>query len=340
MQHHRTLLALLSACILVMTSSAYADVLWLKNGDRISGTVVASEAEIVRLKTSYLGGVAIPREAIANMRIGAPELAAYGGNGPAWKTEAVMEDAQMEPEPERVETPPSLRPPVIEETDIGLSSPPIELSGRLNAGANLTDGNSDTRTYYGDTEFVARGEKKRLTLGGRYSHVENGGDATLDYQLGYIKFDNFINGRLYLHSNGTGVWDKFKDLRLQSTLGLGLGYQFLETAITKLSFELSGSYVNEDHIVADDSHFTSSRWALDFDQSLYGNHIQFFHNHVGLMSLSDTEDTSLRAQTGLRFKIHNGLIATAQLNHNWDNTPSPGRRPLDEAYLFTLGHKF
>jgi putative salt-induced outer membrane protein YdiY len=121
---------------------------------------------------------------------------------------------------------------------------------------------------------------------------------------------------------------------------LGMGYQFFETKTTNLSVELGVSYVNDDYIVADDDGYAAGRWAVNFDHLLYKDSIQFFHNHVGLMSLANTSKTSVQSQTGFRFKIYQGLNATAQLNLDWDNAPSPGVENTDTAYLFTLGYQF
>lgn len=324
-----------------MPTGVSAAVVWLMNGDRISGTVLVSEPETVTLKTTYLGSVVIKREAIADMCVNGSEGAGIGDDTSSRRTVAANEDTSKGAKREEVQGATTPMPSTGGKgSDPSPSAPSIELTGRWNVGINMTDGNSDARSYYGDTELVARARKQRLTVGGRYNRVENGGIPTSDYQSGYVKFDRFLNGRLYLHSNATGIWDRFKDLRLKSSIGLGVGYQLLETAVTKLSFELSGSYVNEDHIVTDDKEFTSSRWALNVSHFLYEDLLEFFHKQSGLVSLMDTADTSIQAQTGLHFRIYDGFVATAQLNHSWDNTPSPGLRHLDEAYLLTFGHKF
>jgi len=334
-------LALIAGSSLTIPTSVSAAVVWLTNGDRISGIVLVSEPEAVTLRTTHLGSVVIKRGAIADMCINASEGAGISGSICTQRTVTVDKDPKKGPGREEVQEA-TVPPPSSggKGTDLPLSAPSIELTGRWSIGINMTDGNSDARSYYGDTELVARAKKQRLTVGGRYNRVENSGNPSLDYQSGHMKFDSFLNGKMYLHSNVTGIWDRFKDIRLKSSLGLGLGYQFLETAVTKLSFELSGSYVNEDHIVADDKEFTSSRWSLNAAHFLYEDLLELFHKQSGLVSLIDTADTSIQAQTGLRFRIYDGLVATAQLNHNWDNTPSPGLRRLDETYLLTFGHKF
>ena len=38
-------------------------------------------------------------------------------------------------------------------------APPVTLSGRVNIGINIAQGNTDAKTYYGDAELVARTEK-------------------------------------------------------------------------------------------------------------------------------------------------------------------------------------
>ena len=332
---YRIMMTLLAVLIVPVPGRAFATTVWLENGDRISGTVVGSDPEAIALETTYFGTVTIDRNSIADIGNDESEKGAIIDNVRPVRAAVVDEAPKTEPVG-RQTTPPST---VGEGAD---HTPPsaVQLTGWWNLGINMTDGNSDVEAYYGDAEVIARAEKRRFTAGGKYNRVENAGDPTLDYQAGYLKFDNFLNGKLYLHSSAGGIWDKFKDLRLKSSLGLGLGYQFVETSLTKLSLELSGSYVNEDHIAADDKDFASGRWELSLDHFLYQDVVEFFHKHVGLVSLVDTADASLQAQTGLRFRVYAGLIATAQLNHSWDNAASTDLENMDETYMLTLGHRF
>ena len=324
----------------LLGGGASADEIWLKNGDRIKGTVVTMEAEKLIFKTSYAGDIAIAWSEITNITTDAPVKVIFADGTSAQGMILSGEGGKISMKSEQMETPLTFGMAQV----MGMNPPPpgpsVKLSGRVNIGISITDGNTDTKTYYGDAELVARSEKNRFTLGGRYNRAVDSGKTTTDNQTGYIKYDHFLTDKWYFLANAAGTKDSFKDLNLRSTAGLGMGYQVFETETTNLSFELGVNYVNEDYIVADDDSYAAGRWAVNFDHLLYEDFIQFFHNHVGLMSLKNSSKTSIMSQTGFRFKIYQGLNATAQVNVDWDNAPSPGVENTDTTYLFTLGYRF
>jgi len=334
------MLAIAVLAVLMAQNTVQADDVWLKNGDRIKGVVVSMEAEKLIFKTSYAGDIAIAWSEITNITTDAPVKVIFADGTSAQGMILSGEGGKIIMKSEQMETPLIFSIAQVKGMNPPPPGPPVILSGRVNIGISITDGNTDTKTYYGDAELVARSEKNRFTLGGRYNRAEDSGDTTIDNQTGYIKYDHFLTEKWYFLANASGTKDSFKDLNLRSTAGLGMGYQFFETKTTNLSLELGVNYVNEDYIVADDDSYAAGRWAVNFDHLLYEDFIQFFHHHVGLMSLENTSKTSIQSQTGFRFKIYQGLNATAQVNLDWDNAPSPGVENTDRAYLFTLGYQF
>ena len=340
MKFFRLTLAIAVLAVLVAQNTVQADDVWLKNGDRIKGVVVTMEAEKLIFKTSYAGDIAIARSEITNITTEAPVKVIFADGTSAQGVILSGEGGKISMKSEQMETPLTVSMTQVMGMNPPPPGPPVTLSGHINIGINITDGNTNTKTYYGDAELVARSEKNRFTLGGIYNRAEDSGKTTKDNQTGYIKYDHFLTDKWYFLANAAGTKDSFKDLNLRSTAGLGMGYQFFETKTTNLSVELGANYVNEDYIVADDDSYAAGRWAVNFDHLLYADFIQFFHKHVGLISLENTSKTSVMSQTGFRFKIYQGLNATAQVNFDWDNAPSPGVENKDTVYIVTLGYQF
>ncbi|MDF1590768.1 MAG: DUF481 domain-containing protein [Desulfobacterales bacterium] len=340
MKFFRIMLGIAVLAILIDRNTVRADDVWLKNGDRIKGIVVSMKAQKLIFKTSYAGDITITWSEIVNIRTDAPIKVLFSDGTSLQGVIISGEDGKISMKSEQMEMPLTFQLTQVKGINPPPPGPPVTLSGRFNIGINITDGNTDTKTYYGDAELVARSEKNRFTLGGRYNRAEDSGDTTVDNQTGYIKYDHFLTPKWYFLANAAGTKDTFKDLNLRSNFGLGIGYQFFETKTTNLSAELGANYVNEDYIVADDDSYAAGRWAVNFDHLLYKDFVQFFHHHVGLMSLENTSKTSLQSQTGFRFKIYQGLNSTAQVNFDWDNEPASGVENTDTAYIFTLGYQF
>ena len=141
----------------------------------------------------------------------------------------------------------------------------IRWSGNINAGASLTNGNSETRQLRFDAETIARALRQRYTVGGQFNRAEDRGRDTLFNSRANAKYDYFFSKKWYGYSNVTLENDRFRDLRLRSTIGAGSGYQIFETPNINLSLEAGLNYVSEDYYEEEDNAAAvgasvSSRW--------------------------------------------------------------------------------
>ncbi|HXT76099.1 MAG TPA: hypothetical protein VN780_07380, partial [Candidatus Eisenbacteria bacterium] len=57
----------MTAVLCVLANSAQADQLTLKNGDRISGTIVKSDAKTLLIKTEFAGDVNVQWDAVISI---------------------------------------------------------------------------------------------------------------------------------------------------------------------------------------------------------------------------------------------------------------------------------
>jgi len=218
--------------------------------------------------------------------------------------------------------------------------PALTTKGQANLGITVAKGNSDTASQHLDLEFIARTVKNRYTLGFEFNRSEDDGVESKNNSLGYVKYDHFFSKKLYGYSNVLLEKDKFKDINLRTALGLGAGYQFMESEEANLSGEAGLSYINEDFIVVPDEGYPTGRWAINFDRYLIKKSLQFFHFHEGFVSLEDTEDIFIRSRTGIRMPVSKSIKATFQVNYDWDRRPSPGMEKTDIMYIMSLGYQF
>lgn len=91
--------------------------------------------------------------------------------------------------------------------------------------------------------------------------VPSRGLETESNWIAYMKYDHFVTRKWYAYTNADFQNDKFKDIQLRSTLGIGTGYQFIESEKTNLSLEGGLTYVQTDFIVAPDDDYPAGRWA-------------------------------------------------------------------------------
>jgi len=321
--------------VLLVCGQASADEVWLKNGDHLTGKVLSLDAGTLVFKTSYAGDLSIAWGEVVNLKTDEPIKVLLGDETTAQGPLSPGDAGKVKVKAEQVAEPLTIDLANVKAIN---PKPPLRTNFRANVGFSMTDGNTDTQDIYADAEFMARTLHNRYTIGGLYKRSEDEDVKTEDKALGYMKYDHFFTKKWYGYANATGEQDEFKDLDLRVTLGVGAGYQFIETDRTNLSFEAGLSYVDENYILADDNGFAAGRWALKFDHFLLPKSLQYFLYHTGLQSVEDSDDLILFTQTGFRIPFYKNLNITAQFNWEYDKSPSPGKKESDYTYLFTLGY--
>jgi putative salt-induced outer membrane protein YdiY len=323
-----------------MAVGASADEVYLKNGNHLSGQLVAMQDGKLILETDFAGVLTIDWSQVERITADLPVTVVLsdgstrqGGLRPAESSDQLLlvADPLSEAEAVQVSEITSINPPI---------EPAVQLNGRINVGLNKASGNTDTETAHADAELVARAVENRLTLGGAYNRASESNQKTEDNARGYLKHDTFLTEKLYWYLNGEIERDEFKEINLRTTIGPGFGYQVFEGERMNLSVEAGPSYVNTDYDNSEDEDSISGRWAVRFDRFFFEKLFQSYFSNEGYISTSDPSDWFMFTKTGLRFPLHSGLFLNAGFEWDWDNTPAEDAEKSDYRYIFSLGYGF
>ncbi len=317
-----------------------ADEVRLKNGDIITGKIIKKETNTVVLKTSYAGDININWPDILsiksddNLMVMLNDDAIYDG-----KLE-LSEPGQAKIKLSHVDATALID---LEELHYINPSPVysgigVLWSGRANLGGAINQGNTETSLLRFDAETTARTKDNRFRTGGVMNRARNQGQDTEYNSRANVQYDRFFSKKWYGYVNGTLENDRFRDLRLRTTVGSGAGYQVIETDALNLSLEGGLNYINVNYFDAEDESFPTGRWALKYNQKLFGGNTRVFHDHEILFGLANLDDTLVFSKTGLRFPLYDRLNASTQLNIDYAKTPAPGRVATDRALIFSLGY--
>lgn len=319
---------------------ADADQIKLKNGDVLTGDIVKKETNTVLFKTSYAGVLTVQWSEVESITSDEPVHIVLS-DGSNWRGELVETEpgkAELELENSNQQKNFDLLKTRYINPSPDLTGEGYKWTGNLNAGGTLTHGNSETRGLNFDGETIFRAMKDRYTLSGYFHRLEDHGHNTQFNSRINGKYDRFLEPQWYVYATTTFENDRFRDLRLRSAAGVGSGYQIFETPNLNLSVEGGVDYIKDNFYHAEGSNYPGLRWALKYDQMLFGSSTKLFHEHELLVDVQKSNHLLFSSKTGLRFPPIFNFNATTQFNFNWDNTPAPGRKESDSMLMFTLGY--
>ena len=296
----RTLLCLVVMCL---AAPVFADTVWLKNGDRLSGKIKVFDGGKLLIQTEYAGAVPIDWKQVKTLESDQELLvkqdawtgekakslqAAEDGsvtlvNGEAPKTVALASIQQL------------IKPkPLVED---------MVWKGNVDVAMDYKRADKDTDDYDLDFKTTARHGAWRHHAEGEYNREFQNDVVTTDNWTAEYALDYFISDKWYWQGRLTYNRDRVEDISRQRTVGTGPGYQFWDDELGAFSL---GSLLNRtDYEYSDGKkdNFYSLAMKWDYNRYLMGKTVSFFTNGELGKSLEGESDYSLDSEIGLRYKV-------------------------------------
>jgi putative salt-induced outer membrane protein YdiY len=329
---------LLPLICLLLPASGLSDEVFLKNGDRLTGTVKTTTDGKLIIETGYSGETGIKIADIQRVVTDKPVSVTLDDESQMTGILSSPDGAEMRIAADVDAVPQPLTMAHI--VAIGIPEiPGVKIKGSSNVGLDMNRGNTDQDTYHVDAESIFRWPDDRVTLGGSGDLEKSNGDKTKQQATLGGKYDHFLSKQWYLYSGLGFEHDKFADLTLRTTVSAGSGYQIYETERTNLSIEAGPAYIWEDYDTSENQDYAAAHWGLRFDHYLVEAwKLQAFQKHTLDWSLEDASAYLFKSQTGLRIPILDSLQATVQVNFDRNNNPAAGAKKNDYEYLLTGGY--
>lgn len=240
-------------------SSLYADQVALKNGDRLTGTILKSDAKTLVIKTESAGDVTIQWAAIDSISSTQPlHVGLTGGQmivGPVTTNEGKIQVSTRTSGPvttskDSIQVIRSDSEQAAYDAEIERLRHPHLLdfwSGMLDTGLSLTRGNSDTLTYSLAGKAIRTTSRDKITVYSNaiYSKSGNPSLTTAHAIRGGIRGDFDLTTKLFAFGFTDFEYDAFQHLDLRNVIGGGLGYHMYKSEKTTFDVFGGASYNQE-----------------------------------------------------------------------------------------------
>ena len=321
--------------LLLAAAPAAADVVHLRNGDRLSGAIKDMDQGKLVISTSYAGDITINWSQVERLVSGRPlTVETTGGQTITGKAAAAAPGRlKLEGGPEL----PLQQVAAINPADLE----PLKIGGQVNLGVDISRGNTNKQSIDGSGRAVMTWQTiNRAVTGFEIHQAESKGVDTSDNSLGYIDYNRFVSQKWYWLANLRGEQDRFKNIDFRGMAGLGMGYQLWRSKLTNLKFELGPDYVFLEESGGGGEDWFAMRWHIGYDRWFFGRSVQFYHRQTGFMAVDNLDNWIWSARQGLNFPLVMGFIFTTAYNIDYDNQPDPGKSKTDTRLVLSLGYQF
>ena len=249
-------------CLLLLGSmlsgALYADEVRLKNGDRLTGTIVKSDAKTLVMKSDLAGEVNIQWDAVTSIQSSQP---IYLGLKDGQTIAGIVStaDGKFVVETKDAGTVTAAKDSIVvvrnqaEETTYDnqierLRNPHLTdfWSGFLDTGLTVTRGNSDTLNFALSANAVRKTSRDTITAYANSIFANNGtaGPTTTTANAigGGLRVDLNVSNRLYVFGFTDFYHNQFQQLDLRNVLGGGFGYHVINTKPTTFDVYGGGTF--------------------------------------------------------------------------------------------------
>ncbi|AXO17356.1 DUF481 domain-containing protein [Providencia stuartii] len=299
-----------------ITTSAYADNIYLKNGDSLSGMISIIDDNKVLIKTSYAGELRVKLNDIKTFDIDEPVVIKLRSPDKWQQIDAI--EASKEGEIILISGDKHQNMKINDDLVLSkkLEGTPLKqtkITGGINAGATYNKGASSSEKYSFDANMQISAKDWRHGLNG--AMLRNKDDHNVSsyyYNLGY-ELDYFINPSFFWRGSLNYQHDWIEDIKSKGGVGTGPGWQVWNTELSSLSFTGLLSYQHMTYRNGVNDNYMQGSLAWDFNQYLFAKTISIYTKGRIGRGFNNDVSLDLNARLGMMYHLTDGLNLNASI---------------------------
>lgn len=332
--------------VVLLAVAGWADEVKLKNGDRLTGTIVKADGKTVTIKTDYAGAVTISLEAVDRIASDQPLYVALKDGktvlGPVSTGEGKYsvepkDAAKVEGEASAIE---AIRSKPEQDAYERLLRPGwLDLwNGGLDFGYSLTTGNTRTNNLALGSNLSRVTRRDKTTLYAAYINAKNKTNGVTETTANAIRgggrYELGLTDRISAFGFADFEYNQIQLLDLRSVLGGGLGYYAIKNERTQLQVFGGGSYNRENFATGLNRNSAEILLGEDLtmklsDRVLFRERLQFFPN------MTDRGEYRMTFDSSLSTRLTSWLSWNVTASNRYISNPVPGAKNND--LLLTTG---
>lgn len=332
----RSLFATLSFCALCLTQPALADVIMLKNGDRISGDILSIQSDRVVIKPAYTSQLAINVDNIASAETDQPlDIHLQDGTEGAYQIAGITDDGLVALQSD------------VEELLVAYSqfrsaaeiSQGVNWDSRVDVNQSASKGNTDSTKTQVNTAMDWEWTTMRTGFDMDFRREEVNGAETQNKDRVNFAYNWLFNDPWYLAANSSYEQDAIALIDERISASTAIGYDIWNDAYRKLSIQFGPGYQTET-VEGIQSESVLLDWRLRFSYEVFADRLEFYHNHRLYKNFKSRENTVFTSNTGIRLDVTQTLYFNTEMKYDHDSAPASDRAREDYTFLVGVGARF
>lgn len=328
---------------LFFMTPAMAGKLWLNNGDKVEGELIAVNAKKLEWSSNMFGPLSVQMKDVKGISLSEPYNIKMGEGGMIIRNDCSLAYSVGKGQWLHCAEGSTLLTKVEQISAItkkAIAAPKFVQKGHVDVAYNTTSGNTKSTSFHvgADTEIKHDVFRHRGAFN-VYQEKLNGVTSKDEERIKYV-LDYFISPTWFASGNLSYESNEVKDLNSRITLGLGGGHQFFENEETALSGNVGVAFVIEDNILAKDKDYVAIRLASDYRLKTGYWGAELVHRNEFLLPSGEVKDWLLQTDTGLRAPIWGGINGLIMFEFDYDNVPAAGKEKSDSKLSVGLNYSW
>jgi putative salt-induced outer membrane protein YdiY len=338
-----------------LSLATFADQVVMKNGDRVTGTIVKKDAKSLTISTTHFGTVTLPWEQVENIKAETPITVVTSDGKATQATIATAGDKiQVTPKGEGARTVApteivAMRDAAEQRAYERLLAPGLGdlWAGSATLGLAGTSGNAETTTLsvgMGAARATNTDTTKVYFNAIRASAlINNLSSTTAQAVRGGWSYNRNLKPRLFFNTFNDWEYDRFQSLDLRTVLGAGLGYMAWKGERGRLDLLGGLAWNREKFSPTPRPSFTrngaDAYWGNDFTYRL-NTRTSLFQSFRMFNNLNQSDRWRMNFDAGATTQLTKWLTWNVSVSDRFLNLPVAGRKKNDFLYTTGFGVSF
>lgn len=342
----------LSLALLIVGLGVWADQIVMKNGDRVTGSIVKKDAKTLTIKTEHFGVVTLPWDQVTSVTADKLlNVTLTGGQTIQGSLATAGDKVEVASGGTKQTVAPSditaIRDDAEQKAYLRMLNPGWDDVWVINASIGIagTSGNAKTATFTTPVNAVRVTNNDKTTAYFNFiraSAAINGvSAATAQAVRGGWGYNRNVHPRMFLTVFNDYESDKFQNLDLRTVLGGGAGYLAWKGEKGRLDLVGGGAYNREKFDpIRPRLPFTRNSAEIylgnDFNYKMSAR-VSFFENYRMFNNMTNSGEFRQNADMGISAALTTWMTWNAAVSDRYLSNPAPGRKKNDFLYTMGLG---